>query len=72
VKRKNLWVRLLAVSVLLAAVVSGTFAATVEEIEQAITDGVAWLAGAQEADGRWDGGWGEAAAETCFALVKLQ
>jgi hypothetical protein len=68
---KALWIRLLAVAIMIAAVVGGTYAVPEAEIEQAVIDGVAWLAGAQDmGDGHWGGS--EQAAETCFALLKLQ
>jgi hypothetical protein len=41
-------------------------------IEQAIVDGLGWLAGEQDPiNGNW-GDWDDQAAKTCFALVKLQ
>jgi hypothetical protein len=51
--------------------VLGTQAATDAEIEQAIVDGLIWLAAQQNLDGSWaEGPW--STAETCFALTKLQ
>ena len=45
-------------------------AATEDEVEQAVTDGVAWLAAQQNADGSWNT-W-DYAAHTGLVLVKLQ
>lgn len=46
-------------------------AATEEEIEQSIIDGLAWLAEDQDdVDGSW--GASDKTAQTCFALIKLQ
>lgn len=47
-------------------------AATEEEIEQSIIDGVAWLASQQNEDGSWGTGSDVITAYTCFALIKLQ
>lgn len=56
----------------LLAVGQPTSAATDEQIEQAITDGIAWIASTQQPDGRWGGHFQMYTAETCFALIKLQ
>ena len=69
-KRKQAVVRLLAIVVMLAGLAGATHAATPEQIEQAVTDGVAWLV-TQQHSGYW-GDSGYAPAETCFALVKLE
>lgn len=47
-------------------------AATEEEIETAITDGLTWLAAHQYPDGSWYNNPNEITAETCLVLVKLQ
>lgn len=69
-KRKVFLVGLLVTAIAFAAAVSSTYAATEDEIEVAITNGVAWLVSRQYGNGSW-GDW-EQAAHTCFALVKLE
>lgn len=44
-------------------------AATTEQIEQSITDGIAWLATAQDVA---TGSWNNHTGESCMALIKLQ
>ena len=46
-------------------------AATPQEIEDAVSDGVAWLAGEQNGGGSWGSG-DDMTAQTAFALIKLQ
>lgn len=47
-------------------------AATPEDIEASIEEGLEWLVTQQQPDGSWDSGyWGAPIAETGFALVKL-
>ncbi|MBW1789748.1 MAG: hypothetical protein JRK53_24555 [Deltaproteobacteria bacterium] len=68
---KKVWrtiLLILAVSLVCSPVAQ---AATDGEIEAAITDGVAYLVGLQETDGRWEGGV-EDTAYTCFVLLKLE
>ena len=69
-KRKGVLVGALVAAILIATAVSGAFAATRDEIETAVANGVAWLASRQYGDGSW-GDW-EQAAKTCFVLVKLE
>lgn len=52
------------------AVFPVAFADLEEDIEQAIVDGLAWLAGQQNPDGSW--GVSDKTARTGFALIKLQ
>jgi len=67
--KRNLVSAILAAAILLLTSMPA-FAATPEEIEAAIDKGVAWLVGAQNADGSW-GSW-EHVAITALAVVKLQ
>ena len=65
----------LTVVLLLALAVSigvfGAKAATEDDIEQSVSDGVAWLAGEQDpTDHHW--GTGDETAKTCLVLVKLE
>jgi uncharacterized repeat protein (TIGR01451 family) len=79
---KSTWKRLSAIGlvlVLLVTLVTGTAgpravqAATIVEIEQAIVDGLAWLASEQNPDGGWSGYEGTyGTAVTCMILVKFQ
>ena len=48
---------------------SFSYAATEEEIEQSIMDGLAWLAGEQNLDGSWPGN--EPVAKTGLAVLKF-
>ncbi|MFX1233917.1 MAG: VWA domain-containing protein [Promethearchaeota archaeon] len=50
---------------------SNVSAVTEDEIEQAIEDGVVWLAGDQELDGSWPAFW-EDVATTGLAVLKLE
>jgi len=70
---KKLWrtiLLILAVSLVFSPVAQ---AATDDEIEAAITDGIAYLVGQQQAAGFWsDDTSYEFIASTCFALLKLE
>ncbi len=68
--KRNLVSGILAVAILLLAVMPAR-AATEEEIEQAIVDGLAWLAAQQNPNGSWSAGW-EPVAITAFAVVKME
>jgi hypothetical protein len=70
-KYKSLFTGLLVVVVLMVAVVGGTYAATESDIEQAITDGIAWLVSEQSEDGSWSRWW-DPVGHTAFAVVKLE
>jgi len=69
-KSKSLLAGLLMVAVMIATVAGGTYAATEDEIEQAIANGVAWLVEQQNEDGSWED-W-DSVAHTAFAVVKLE
>ena len=69
-KSKSLLAGLLVMAILIGGVASGTYAATQDEIEQAITEGIDWLVAEQQDDGSWD--WGDQVARTAFAVVKLE
>lgn len=58
------------VAVLLLASVTGVSAATEDEIELSIADGLAWLADDQEDDGSWPAYW-EDTATTGLAVLKF-
>jgi hypothetical protein len=63
---------LLQIILIIGSICGTAMAATPTEIEQAIEDGVAWLAAEQNSTyGYWQGG-GYAAASTGLALIKLQ
>ncbi len=59
------------VAVLLLASVTSVSAATPEEINQSIVDGLAWLANNQQGDGSWPGYSGDDVATTGLAVLKL-
>ncbi|MHC4356854.1 MAG: hypothetical protein ACYS0H_29495, partial [Planctomycetota bacterium] len=67
--KQNLLSAILAAAILLLTSMPA-FAATPEEIEAAINDGVAWLIANQNGDGSW-GSW-EKVAMTGLAVVKLE
>ncbi len=71
--KKKIVATIISVVILLPmfAMLPVTFAATEAEIEQAIEDGLAWLAGQQNDDGSW-GPFSNKAAYTGFVLIKLQ
>lgn len=68
--KRNWASAILAVAILLLAVMPAR-AATEDEIEQAIVDGLAWLAAQQNPNGSWSAGW-EPVAITAFAVVKME
>lgn len=67
--KRNLLSAILAVAILLLAVMPAR-AATEEEIEQAIVDGLAWLAAQQNPDGSW--GSSCRVAHTGMAVLKFE
>lgn len=69
-KSKRLLAGLLVIAVMIATVAGGTYAATEDEIEEAIANGLAWLVEQQNEDGSWED-W-ESVAHTAFAVVKLE
>ena len=69
-KNKSLFAGLLMIVVLMATMAGGTYAAAENDIEQVITNGIAWLVLQQEGDGSWNP-WGDPVAHTAFAVVKL-
>lgn len=67
--KRILWTPLLLA---LLGLGSTALAATAEDIEQAITDGIGWLVADQNTDGSWTDAYGyQGAPRTCFALIKL-
>ena len=68
-RKRNLVSAVLALAMLLLTAIPA-FAATPEQIEAAIDDGVEWLVDNQNADGSW--GSGDEVAKTALAVVKLQ
>ncbi|MGD8997951.1 MAG: hypothetical protein PVH80_07565 [Anaerolineae bacterium] len=60
------------VCLVLSAGMFAAQAATEDEIEGAINDGLTWLVGQQHADGSWYDYEGNDTAATCLVLVKLQ
>jgi len=64
---------LIALTLLLASTITFTAsAATEEEIELSIEEGLAWLAAQQNPDGGWGDDDSRMTAVTAFALIKLQ
>ena len=68
-KRKILSI-LVALALLVSMVTVPVLAATEEEIETSIQDGLDWLVPQQQANGAWPGY--EPVARTAFAVVKLE
>ena len=71
-KSKRLIAGLLMIVVLMATLAGGTHAATQDEIEQAITNGITWLVSEQGDNGAWAYPFNEPVAHTGFAVVKLE
>jgi hypothetical protein len=71
--RKKIVATIISVVILLPmfAVLPVAFADLEDDIEQSIEEGIAWLAGQQNADGSWGSG-GYKEPKTSFALIKLQ
>ena len=72
--KQNLLSAILAAAILLLTAMPA-FAATPEQIEAAIDDGVAWLVAAQNADGSWtddNWSWGDNRLGTAWALLTLE
>lgn len=67
-KSKTLLAGLLVMAILLGSVAGGTNAATQDEIEQAITEGIGWLVTQQGEEGSW---WWSV-GHTGLAVVKLE
>ena len=62
------WASLGVAACLMLTLAQPTSAATEEQIEASIADGISWLAGIQYGNGSWY----DHTAYTCFALIKLQ
>ena len=66
----SLIITVMVVAMVFAAIVMPASAATEAEIEQAISDGVAYIVSVQNADGSW--GSSDIPARTAFVLMKLE
>ena len=75
-KLKKFFAKLAAVTVVLilavVLVAPAAQAATPAQIQAAIDDGLAWMAGQQNADGSWGGSWSNQVARTGLAVLKFE